>query len=360
MSDLLDVASRKGLFRFRRRGSVWEAGPPAFLGQPVTAVLSDPRDGRLYAALRLGHFGIKLHCSADGGGTWEEVSAPAFPTDREAGAAAPAVDMIWTLAAGGEAEPGVLWAGTLPAALFRSGDGGRSWALVESLWTVPERVQWQGGGYDLPGLHSILVDPRDSRRLTVGISSGGVWKSDDGGAAWRVQGIGLRAEYVPPAMVLDPVVQDPHRLAQCAAVPEVVWCQHHNGIFRSTDGAATFAEIAPVAPSAFGFAVVAHPQDPLTAWFIPAVKDECRIPVGGRLVVNRTTDGGRSFVAAGEGLPAHGSFDLVYRHALTIDGSGTRLAMGSTTGNLWTSDDGGETWTQVSAFLPPIAQVAFG
>ena len=224
---------------------------------------------------------------------------------------------------------------------------------------MPERALWAGGGYDLPGIHSICVDPRDHRRLSVAISSGGVWKSEDEGATWRVAGQGLRAEYVPPAMALDPVVQDPHRLAPCAADPDVVWCQHHNGIFRSTDGADTFSEITGVKPSVFGFAVAAHPRDRATAWFVPAVKDECRVPVDGRLVVTRTTDGGRSFEPLGRGLPADGSYDLVYRHALAVDAGGSRLAMGSTTGNVWTSEDGGESWTQLSAFLPPIAQVSF-
>jgi hypothetical protein len=359
VAEHLHVASRKGLFRFRRRDSTWSAGAPAFLGEPVTAVLSDRRDGALYAALRLGHFGIKLHRSPDLGETWTELPAPAFPPDVDPAGSA-AVDMIWTLAAGGAGEPGVLWAGTLPAALFRSTDRGESWSLVESLWNVPERTEWAGGGYDLPGIHSIHVDPRDCRRLTVAISCGGVWKSDDGGGRWRLAGVGLRADYVPPAMALAPGIQDPHRLAHCPAAPDVVWCQHHNGIFRSTDGAATFSEIAPVEPSAFGFAVAAHPEDPETAWFVPAVKDECRVPVGGRLVVTRTTDGGRSFTPLGEGLPAAGSYDLVYRHALEVDESGTRLAMGSTTGNLWMSEDAGRQWAHVSAFLPPIAQVTFG
>lgn len=359
MAGHLLVASRKGLFRFHRQGSGWHGDAPAFLGEPVTAVLSDPRDGSLYAALRLGHFGIKLHRSDDGGGSWTELPAPSFPADPAAADGAPVVDMIWTLAAGGATEAGVLWAGTLPAALFRSDDRGESWSLVESLWAVPERSQWQGGGYDFPGIHSVLVDPRDCRRITVGISSGGVWKSEDSGRRWAVAGKGLRAEYVPPSMAFDAVVQDPHRLAHCRAAPDSVWCQHHNGIFRSTDGGESFAEIGSVSPSAFGFAVAAHPSDPDTAWFVPAVKDECRVPVDGRLTVTRTSDGGRSFVALGEGLPSAGCFDLVYRHALDVDGDGIGLAMGSTTGNLWTSGDGGARWAQISAHLPPIAQVAF-
>ena len=178
------------------------------------------------------------------------------------------------------------------------------------------------------------------------------------GATYRIgRGVSLRGL---PNRAYDRVVQDVHRLACCRAVPEVLWCQHHNGIFRSVDGGESFAALEPVAPSAFGFAVAAHPRDPDTAWFVPAVKDECRVPVDGRLTVTRTRDGGRSFEALGEGLPRQGAYDLIYRHALDVDAGGTRLAMGSTTGNLWIGEAGGARWTLVSTHLPPVAQVAFG
>lgn len=360
MTELLNVATRKGLFRFCRKGTTWAAdGRPAFIGEVVTASLADARSGALYAALRHGHFGVKLHRSDDGGSTWRELPAPAFPAAADEADKAPSVDMIWTLEPGGKGAPGVLWAGTLPGALFKSADGGDTWSLVESLWNAPERKEWMGGGYDLPGIHSISVDPRDSRRLTLGVSTGGVWRSDDAGDTWRIVGKGLRNEYLPPARAFDLVPQDVHRLARCAARPEVVWCQHHNGMFRSTDGGDTFAEIKDVKPSVFGFAVAAHPADPDTAWFVPAVKDECRVPVDGRLVVTRTSDGGRRFEALGNGLPARDSYDLIYRHALAVDATGKRLVMGSTTGNLWASDDAGESWTHLAGHLPPIAQVAF-
>ncbi len=359
MSDTLRIATRKGLFCARRHADGWQLEAPAFLGQPVSALLHDARDGTLYAALNLGHFGVKLHCSDDGG-TWSELPAPAFPPAPAGEAAkAPSVQLIWTLAAGGADEPGVLWAGTIPGALFRSADRGESWQLNEPLWAVPQRAQWFGGGYDAPGIHSILVDPRDSRRLTLGISCGGAWLSDDGGASWRQGGQGLRAAYLPPDLAFKPESQDPHRLAATAAAPDRIWCQHHNGMFVSDDRGATFREIEAPAPSAFGFAVAAHPSQPDTAWFVPAVKDECRVPVDGRLVVLRSDDGGRSFGAFGQGLPQREAFDLVYRHALDVDATGRRLAMGSTTGNLWISEDGGEAWTQLAGHLPPVAQVAF-
>ena len=102
-----------------------------------------------------------------------------------------------------------------------------------------------------------------------------------------------------------------------------------------------------------------HPADPLTAWFVPAVKDECRVPVDGRLVVTRTRDGGASFEALDGGLPAAASWDLVYRHALVVDASGDAAGHGLDHRQLWVSDTGGESWAQVDGHLPPIAQVAF-
>ena len=356
--DILDVATRKGLFRLRRGAGGWAVeGPPAFLGEPVSAMLTDPRDGTRYAALRLGHFGCRLHRSGDGGAGWTEIAAPAYPPSDAADA--PALDMIWELVPGGADEPGTIWAGTLPGGLFVSRDRGDSWTLVDSLWRKPERARWFGGGYDHPGIHSILVDPRDSRRLTLGISCGGVWMSEDGGDSWRQGGHGLRADFLPPDQAMDPVSQDPHRLAACAADPDRVWCQHHNGIFVSSDRGHSFTEATGVRPAHFGFAVAAHPARRDTAWFVPAVKDECRVPVDGRLVVTRTEDGAGTFAALDRGLPGTGCFDLVYRHALAVDGSGERLAMGSTTGNLWISEDGGAGWVLVSGHLPPVHAVVF-
>jgi photosystem II stability/assembly factor-like uncharacterized protein len=136
--------------------------------------------------------------------------------------------------------------------------------------------------------------------------------------------------------------------------------QHHNGIFRSDDGGANWVEIAEAGPSTFGFPVVVHPDDPDTAWFIPAIKDEKRIPVAGAVVVTRTRDGGKSFEVLRNGLPQQHAYDLVYRHALDIDASGNRLAFGSTTGNLWVSEDQGDSWQSISQHLPPIYGVRFG
>jgi hypothetical protein len=360
MSDRLFVATRKGLFTVVRWSGRWSCSEPWFLGDPVTAVLPDARDGTLYAALNLGHFGVKMRRSKDGGRTWEEHAAPAYPQQPENAAGPPwKLVQVWVLESGGADEPETLWAGTIPGGLFRSTDGGTSWSLARGLWEHPDRTEWMGGGYDAPGIHSICVDPRDSRRITVAVSTGGVWQTRDRGETWTLHGKGMRAEYMPPERQGDPLVQDVHRMVACRSDPDVCWVQHHNGVFRSTDGGTSWQEIRQCALSCFGFAVAVDPRDPETAWFVPAIKDEKRVPVDAQLAVTRTRDAGRTFEVLREGLPAEPAYDLVYRHALDVDARGERLAIGSTTGGLWISENRGERWQCVSAHLPPIAAVRF-
>ncbi|MEJ0020857.1 MAG: hypothetical protein WDN25_30760 [Acetobacteraceae bacterium] len=356
MSDRLLVGTKKGLFELRAARDAWAIEATRFLGNPISMLLHDPRDGTLYAAEALGHFGVKLQRSRDGGATWEEIPAPAFP---RTGADGPSVAYLFCLEPGGAAQPGWIWCGTIPGALFLSRDHGGTWALNEALWNLPERKEWMGGGFDEAGVASICVDPRDADRITIGVSTGGVWASDDGGASWRAASAGMHAEYFPPPRHDAPEVQDIHRLVQCAAAPDTMWVQHHNGVFRTTDAGRSWQEVTTIRPSKFGFAAAVHPQDPDTAWFVPGMKDECRIPADGRLVVARTRDGARSFEVLSEGLPQQHAYDLVYRHALAVDATGTRLAMGSTTGHLWVSENGGDAWTLVAGHLPPISCVRF-
>jgi hypothetical protein len=372
MSNRIYVGTRKGLFTLERNASGWEIGKIHFLGEPVTMLLQDPRDGWLYATLTLGHFGCKLHRSSDGGENWEECGVPACPPgsevpimDFEAEEGTPpktkpaSLSEIWSLETAGDDQPGTLWAGSIPAGLFRSTDRGSTWQLMQSLWDRPERLQMFGGGKDDSGLHSICVDPHDSRHVTIAISSGGVWETTDGGESWELIGHGLRADYMPPDMAHNPLNQDVHRLAQCPADPAWTWVQHHNGVFRSSDGGKSFQELDTPRPSVFGFAVCVHPRDGKTAWFVPAQKDQYRIPVDGRMVVSRTRDGGESFEVLDRGLPDKHCYDIVFRHGLDVDGTGERLAMGSSTGGLWISEDGGDSWTSLSNTLPQIYCVRF-
>ncbi len=362
MSDRILVATRKGLFEVARKGSKrWDVSPVNFLGDHVSMVLPGETT---FAALHHGHFGTKLHRSADRGKTWAECATPAFPEVPEgtppefnlaSGLETPRrVMMVWALETGGPDRDGVLLCGTIPGGLFVSRDNGDSWTLVESLWEHPLRKEWVGGGADYPGIHSISVDPRDSNRIAVGVSCGGVWVTEDNLEHWDCRASGMWAAYMPPDQKYTPHIQDPHRVVQCGSSPDTFWAQHHNGVFRTSDGAASWHEVKDVPPSTFGFAVAVHPEQPDTAWLVPGVSDEHRIPVDGRLVVTRTRDGGETFDVLTQGLPEELAYDLTFRHALDVDESGNRLVFGSTTGGLWVTEDGGDSWTCVSTHLPPV------
>ena len=358
MSERILVSTRKGLITLARNGRAgngWAVADMGFEGIPVTAALADARDGALYAALKHGHFGPKLHRSEDGGRTWAETATPAFPADTPDN---PSLNQVFTIEPGRPQQLGRLWIGAIPAGLFRSDDRGDSWQLVRPLWDVPSRPKWFGGGNEDTAMHTVSPDPRDGERVFVAISCAGVWETTDGGAHWTLEGDGLIATYMPPDQQTVRQAQDPHRVARCAAAPDVMWMQHHCGIFRSTDAGAHWVQLKPPGDD-FGFAVAAHPKDPQTAWFVPAIKDEKRMPRNGALAVTRTRDGGKSWDVLRDGLPQRDAYDLIYRHGLDIDASGERLVMGSTTGAVWVSENSGERWTLVNAHLPPIYAVRF-
>ena len=215
-NDRAWVATRKGLFELRPSGGTWRIQRVSFLGEPVTMLLPPDGQGRMLAALNLGHFGVKLHASGDAGATWQEVSTPSFPDQPQDAAGPPwKLALIWSLERVGQE----VWAGTIPGGLFRSADFGQSWQLVDALWQRAERLEWFGGGYDAPGIHSICPHPTQAGEILLGISCGGAWRTIDGGTQWQLAASGMRADFMPPEMADNQNVQDPHRIQRCTAQP---------------------------------------------------------------------------------------------------------------------------------------------
>ncbi len=352
------LGTRKGLIQYQKNGSSWIHSKTDFLGIPVSLTFVDSRTDTWWACLDHGHWGVKLHRSVDMGKTWEEVEAPKFEEGYEVKEGVPAnVSYIWAMTHGGDDNPGTLFTGTDPGALFKSTDNGDSWQLVESLWDHPTRKdQWFGGGRDNPGIHSIVVDPRDSDHIQVGISVAGVFKSVDGGKSWNPSNKGLSADFLP-----DPnseVGQDPHLLIRAPSNPEVLWQQNHCGIFVSRDDSKNWTKVSQdkeVGPADFGFAIAVHEQKANMAWVAPGISDEVRIAVDQALCICRTDDYGETWTELRNGLPQENCFDIVYRHAMDI--SGDSLVFGTTTGNAFYSDDLGESWKRLSSELPMIYSV---
>lgn len=355
MKTLALIATRKGLFKLNEDKTLQLL---EFAGVAVSMVLGRASHDTWYAALDHGHFGVKLHRSDDAGANWQEIASPCYPSVDNA-ADGDSLELIWSMEFAKTDDPACIWAGTIPGGLFYSSDAGASWTLNQNLWQHKQQHEWFGGGFDHAGIHSICIHPQNHQHISVGVSCAGVWQTEDFGESWSNKAQGMRAAYTQADKQFDPNIQDPHRMVQCDSHPDHLWVQHHNGIFKSSDNSASWQEIQRVSPSTFGFAVAVHPRDENTAWFVPGIKDECRMPVDGKLVVTRTRDSGATFETLSHGLPAIHSSDLVYRHGLDIDNSGDNLIMGSTTGNLWISHDQGDHWECLSNYLPPIYAVSF-
>jgi hypothetical protein len=350
------VSTRKGLVIYTEKNGKWQYDCLHFHGIPICLSYYNPLNDTLWAFQDHGHWGIKMSRSKDFGKSWQEVPSPTFAEGAEVKEGLPAaLTYIWAAQHGGESNPDTLWLGTVPGGLFKTEDNGDSWELNRALWDDPMRkTKWFGGGMREPGIHSVVVDPRDAKHMYIGISCAGVYETSDGGESWQVRNKGLRADFLP-----DPhaeIGHDPHLLVACPSAPDHLWQQNHCGIFKSDNGGAQWDEVTEKeGPAKFGFAVAVAEHNPKQAWVVPGVSDEIRTAVDGALCVCRTDDGGQSWHAFRNGLPQESCFDIVYRHALGY--SGKQLIFGTTTGNLFHSQDEGESWEVVSNYLPMVYAV---
>ena len=389
MDTSILVGTRKGTFIIEKRGGRWQPRLAGHAGQGVNFVARDPNSGELWSALGHGHWGAKLSRSSDGGQTWRDATQIKYPEDArylapplpgdEANSAVVLKDAtvlkLWVLGFGPD---GKVYVGTIPGGLFVSRDGGDSFELDWALWNHHSRggdlreagedaakermTHWFGtpaavdSGEFAPGIHSIAVDPRDANRVMVAISPAGVLETRDGGKSWQGRNLGMLNDYLP-----DPAAEwghDAHFVTFSRKQPDHVWQQNHSGVFYSADGAANWKRVSQSEVGVhFGFPVAADDDDGRTAWVVPGKADSERMAIGGGLFVARTEDGGESWVQQREGLPQENAYDVVYRHAL--DNSGACLAFGSTTGNLYVSEDRGNSWVAVANNLPPIYSVRF-
>jgi hypothetical protein len=350
---ILCIGTKKGLFVAeapKTRRSFALRGPFGS-GVAVYSALIDTRGTpRLYASACNAFFGMKVLRSTDLGKEFKETkSAPAFP--KEDGRA---LANIWSLEAGDSKKD--LWCGVEPASLFRSSDGGDSWEMVPGISNHAHARKWQPGNGGLC-MHTIL---RDGDRVHLGISTGGHYLSEDGGATFTASNQGVGAGFVP-----DPFPefgQCVHKIARHKDAPGRLYMQNHGGwpdrpgigVLRSDDHGRTWSSISKGLPSDFGFPILVHPHDPDTVYVMP-LEPMTRTCPGGAPAVWRSEDGGDSWRRLTRGLPKKESFFTVQRDAMDIDElKSPALYFGTTTGQLWIGRDGGEEWNCLFDSLPPI------
>ena len=177
---ILSVGTKRGLFlmesgKSRKR---WTTTGPFLKGWAVHHAMIDNRGRpRLHVAAEHYAYGNSVF-SGDIAGR------KLTPSEKPPVAPKFTPKQVWLIQPGGPREKKVLYAGTAPAGLFRSADQGKTWDPVDALNKHRTRKDW-GPGAGGMSLHSIQVDPHDSKRMYVAISAAGAFRTDDGGKRWK-------------------------------------------------------------------------------------------------------------------------------------------------------------------------------
>lgn len=358
------VGTRKGAFVLTADGTRgrWDLRGPLFAGWEVYHLAGAPSDPeRLYAAPSLAWFGQQVQRSDDGGAHWEPVGSD-FQYEGVPGThlGYDGTPHPWEFARVWHLEPSptdaeTVYAGVEDAALFRSGDGGKSWHELPGLREHGSGPHWQPGAGGLC-LHTILLDPARPERIVVAISAAGTFRSDDGGGSFRAVNRGLHSDQLPdPEAEVGHCV---HRLAFHPSRPDVLFMQKHWDVMRSDDAGESWREVSGNLPSDFGFPIAVHAHEPETVYVVPLTSDSERYPPEGRLRVYRSRTGGGEWQALERGLPQSHCYVNVLRDAMAVDAlEPCGVYFGTTGGQVFASADGGERWAPVAEHLPPVLSV---
>jgi hypothetical protein len=352
---LLAIGTRKGLWLATRTAGAgstggWEATGPHQAMSGIAAIAIDTRGPvpRLLIDATHEHFGPCVLASDDLGATWSDPDQPpiAFPSDTETTLA-----RVWQLTPGPPTQPEVVYAGVEPSALFRSVDRGQSYELIRGLWDHPHREKW-APGFGGQAIHTILPHPTAPEKITVAMSTGGVYQTADNGNSWQPSNKGVSAYFLPDNY--PEFGQCVHKVAQHPSRPDRMFLQNHPGVYRSDDAGASWRSIADGLPSDFGFAMLVHPHEPEVIYNFPLTADALRFAPDGHCRVYRSVDAGGTWAALGNGLPDD-FWSIVLRDALCADGSDPAgIYFGTRSGEVYASRDEGDHWQQVVAHLPDV------
>jgi photosystem II stability/assembly factor-like uncharacterized protein len=335
---------------------------PFFPGWEMYHVKGSPADpNRIYASQSSSWYGQQMQRSNDGGATWDPVSNE-FRYEGATGThqwydGTPhpwEFKRVWhiepTLT-----DPDTAYAGVEDAAIFRTTDGGKSWAELPGLRGHGTGSQWTPGAGGMC-LHTILLDPSNPKRIFVAISAAGAFRTDDGGASWKPITKGLHSTYIPdPTAEIGHCV---HRIALHRSKPDVLFMQKHWDVMRSDDGGDSWREVSGNLPTDFGFVIDVHAHEPETVYVVPITSDEHHFPLDGKLTVYRSRKGGGEWEPLTKGLPQKDCYVNVLRDAMAIDTlDDCGIYFGTSGGQVFCSPDGGDTWSAIVQHLPPVLSV---
>ena len=358
------VGTRKGAFILGADGTreQWTVSGPFFGGWELYHLKGSPANpNRIYASQWSGWFGQQIQRSDDGGQTWAPVGNK-FTYDG-----VPGTHMwydgnphpwefkrVWHLEPSLD-DPDTVFAGIEDAALFKSTDGGATWAELSGLRGHDTGSKWQPGAGGMC-LHTIILDRANPPRIVIAISAAGAFRSDDGGTTWKPINKGLVSKYIP-----DPTAEVGHcvhHVAMHPARPDTLFMQKHWDVMRSDNAGDQWTRVSGNLPTDFGFAIDVHAHEPETVYVVPIKSDSEHYPIDGQLRVFRSRTGGHEWEPITKGLPQANCYVNVLRDAMAVDSlDSCGVYFGTTGGQVYASRDGGDSWNAIVRDLPAVLSI---
>jgi photosystem II stability/assembly factor-like uncharacterized protein len=340
-------------------------------GSPV-----DPN--RIYASQTSGWFGQIIQRSDDGGKTWntpgssaEDLQGPeGFPKGESNkfvyegevgkhmwydGSQHPwEFKRVWHIEPS-LTDPDTAYAGVEDAAIFKTTDGGKSWQEMAGLRQAKGHL-WQPGAGGM-AVHTIIIDPKNPKRIYIAISAAGAFRTEDGGLTWKPINKGLKSQFELPDSDAD-VGHCVHRIALHPSRPDVLFMQKHWDIMRSDNSGDQWTEVSGNLPTDFGFPIDVHFHEPETIYVVPITSDSLHYPPDGKLRVYRSKTGGNEWEPLTRGLPQQNCYVNVLRDAMAVDSlDDCGIYFGTTGGQVYCSPDGGNNWNAIAEHLPAVLSV---
>jgi len=382
------VGTRKGAFILTSDGkrAKWDVSGPHFAGWEMYHLKGSPANpNRIYASQTSGWFGQIIQRSDDGGKTWIQPGTPPgeknvqqagppkgesnkFVYDTSASTGKPLTTHMWYDGTQHPWEfkrvwhlepsltdPDTVYAGVEDAGLFRSTDGGQNWQELSGLRGHESGAGWQPGAGGMC-LHTIILDPKDPKRIYIAISAAGAFRTDDGGKTWRPINKGLHSQYIPnPTAEVGHCV---HHVAMNPSRPGVLFMQKHWDVMRSDNAGDSWKEVSGNLPTDFGFVIDVHAHEPETIYVVPIKSDGEHFPLDGKLRVYRSKSGGNEWEELAKGLPQRDCYVNVLRDAMAVDSlDKCGVYFGTTGGQVYGSADAGNSWAPIVEHLPAVLSV---
>jgi photosystem II stability/assembly factor-like uncharacterized protein len=358
------VGTRKGAFILESDGKreKWDVQGPHFGGWEMYHLKGSPADpNRIYASQCSGWFGQLIQRSDDGGKTWNPMDNK-FTYGSQTGThqwydGTPhpwEFKRVWHLEPSLD-DPDAVYAGVEDAALFKTTDGGKSWNELMGMRCQDSGPKWSPGAGGM-GLHTLLIDPNNPKRMYGAISAAGAFRSDDAGESWKPINRGLKSQYIPdPEAEVGHCV---HRIAMHPSRPNTLYMQKHWDVMRTDNAGDSWQEISGNLPTDFGFVIDVHAHQPETIYVVPIKSDSEHFPMDGKLRVYRSKSGGNEWEELSKGLPERDCYVNVLRDAMCVDSmDDCGIYFGTTGGQVYASANGGDSWAPIVRDLPAVLSV---